>query len=90
MCFARSADDGSEQRAYLQATCEEWVDVSSASWTDVVAAVAAAGVEVLVINGHCGRPQMEAFRRGAPLTITYMGHPGRAGLPSSTTRSPTA
>ena len=33
-CFPRS-NDGSEQRAHLMSTCEEWVDLTGLSWAEV-------------------------------------------------------
>jgi protein O-GlcNAc transferase len=79
-CFARS-NDGSEQRAFLMQTCEEWVELSGLSWAAAAQQIRQRRVHLLVdLNGHCGRPQFEILSlRAAPLQITYMGHPGTSG-----------
>jgi protein O-GlcNAc transferase len=80
ICFARS-DDRSEQRAKLQADCEEFVDLTGLEWRVAAQEIRSRHVAVLVdLNGHCGRPQFEVLSlRPAPVQISYMGHPGTSG-----------
>jgi protein O-GlcNAc transferase len=79
-CFARS-NDGSEQRAFLMQTCEEWVELTGLSWAAAAQQIRQRRLHLLVdLNGHCGRPQFEILSlRAAPLQLTYMGHPGTSG-----------
>ena len=80
ICFART-NDRTEQRKYIQETCEEFVDLTGYSWRRAADEINARRVELLVdLNGHCGQPQFEILSlRAAPLQMTYMGHPGTSG-----------
>jgi len=81
VCFARTPSDGSPNRLHIEASCEEFVDLSSVGYREAAAAINARRVQLLVdLNGHCGRPQFELLSlRAAPLQLTYMGHPGTSG-----------
>lgn len=55
-CFARSPSDGSEQRRFLERTCEEFVDLTGQPWHTAAAEINGRRVQILVdLNGHCGR-----------------------------------
>jgi protein O-GlcNAc transferase len=56
ICFARSPSDLSEQRRYIERTCEEFIDLSAMSWLEAATTINLRRVHILVdLNGHCGR-----------------------------------
>jgi predicted O-linked N-acetylglucosamine transferase (SPINDLY family) len=76
------ADDGSDIRARLAGSFDEFLDVSARSDRDVAELLHARRVDIAVdLKGHteAGRPGIMAYRP-APIQATYLGYPGPLAL----------
>jgi predicted O-linked N-acetylglucosamine transferase (SPINDLY family) len=74
-------DDGSAMRARLQRAADRFIELSILSDRDAAAAVAAAGVDILVdLNGNTDNGRMGiAAHRPAPIQVNWLGFPGTLG-----------
>jgi predicted O-linked N-acetylglucosamine transferase (SPINDLY family) len=74
-------DDGSAERRRIVADADRFVDLRAAGHVDAAAAIAAAGIDILVdLDGFVlgARPQIAALRP-APLQLRYLDYPGTTG-----------
>lgn len=78
-----SRPDTSALRRRLQAAFDHVLDIRALPDDAAAAAVAAAGIDILInVNGHAGEQRMGvAARRPAPLQVSYLGFPGTLGVP---------
>jgi protein O-GlcNAc transferase len=76
------ADDGSDMRAQLAGSFDQFLDVSAQGDREVAELLRQRGVDIAVdLKGHteAGRPGILAYRP-APVQVTYLGYPGPLGL----------
>ena len=82
--YSYGADDGSAARQRIRESFDVFVDLEDASHADAAARIRADGVDILVdLKGYTtgARPEIMALRP-APILVSYLGYPGRMGMPT--------
>ena len=82
-CFGSGPDDGSDERAVISADCDAWQDVSRSPAPATAAAIAAAGVHVLLdYDGAHDFNNIQALTlRPARVVASFLGFAATTGAP---------
>jgi predicted O-linked N-acetylglucosamine transferase (SPINDLY family) len=81
VAYSYGPDDGSAIRKRIIRTCDQFVDIRAAAFTEAARRIHADGVDILVdLMGYTqgARTQIPALRP-APIQVNYLGYPGTLG-----------